>query len=285
MLLASASSTGNATEPPKAGTSLFNGKDLSGWDTYLGPKYDAAKKEFAGPHIGLNQDPHKVFTVEQVDGAPAIHISGEYWGGISTKEAYDNYHLRLEFKWGEKRYAPRAEAKRDSGLLYHATGPHAAEWFFWMKSQEMQIQEGDCGDYWGLGGALVEVTAAKAADAGAAERHAYVYTPGAPLLTFQRNLERGGHVKKANNDQTEKPRGQWNTLELFTVGSTSVHVVNGAVKMVLRNSSHIVDNRIEPLIKGKLQIQSEGAEVFYRNIRIQPIVEIPKALLPKSPPS
>lgn len=86
-------------------------------------------------------------------------------------------------------------------------------------------------------------------------------------------------------DQTEKPRGQWNTLELFTVGSTSVHVVNGAVKMVLRNSSHIVDNRIEPLTKGKLQIQSEGAEVFYRNIRIQPIVEIPKALLPKSPPS
>jgi hypothetical protein len=32
---------------------LFNGKDLSGWDTYVGPLYDTTKKKFDGEPVGL----------------------------------------------------------------------------------------------------------------------------------------------------------------------------------------------------------------------------------------
>ncbi len=48
------------------------------------------------------------------------HISGEIFGGISTKEEFENYHLKMEFKWGEKRYEPRLNKRRDSGIHYHA---------------------------------------------------------------------------------------------------------------------------------------------------------------------
>lgn len=252
--------------------SLFNGKDLLSWDTYIGPPYVVNKKDFVGEPLGLNNDPTGVFTVVEEDGAPALRISGEFFGGISTKEEYQNYHLTLEFKWGDERYIPRESSKRDSGLLYHAVGPHAAGWFFWMRSIELQIQEGDCGDYWSLAGSVLDIAAKKEGDE-------FVYDAKSPKLNFSHLSENGGHVKKANNTFSEKPHGQWNTIELYTVGNTSVHVVNSVPKMVLNNTRQIDNGKERPLVKGKIQLQSEGAEIFYRNIKIEKIDSIPKALL------
>src|SRR5687767_7108335 len=73
--------------------SLFNGKDLGGWDTWLGKPHDG--KEI----IGLNKDPQGVYSVTEVDGKPAVRISGEVWGAITSKKEYSNYHFKLEFKW------------------------------------------------------------------------------------------------------------------------------------------------------------------------------------------
>jgi hypothetical protein len=119
------------------GTSLFNGKDLTGWDVYIGPAYDTLTKQFAGEPLGLNNDPLKVFSVVSEDGKPAMRVSGERFGGISTVKEYKNYHLRLEFKWGTLKWHPKRNAKRDSGLLYHAVGEHGADGRFWMRSQEI----------------------------------------------------------------------------------------------------------------------------------------------------
>jgi len=90
--------------------------------------------------------------------------------------------------------------------------------------------------------------------------------------------ESGGNriVKSPDN---EKPTGEWNTIELYTVGQTSVHMVNGKVNLILTGSRHKVGDKEVPLTRGKIQIQSEGAEVYYRNISIRPISEIPAELL------
>ena len=61
---------------------LFDGKDLKGWDTYLGPLVNPANQQFAGTPLGLNNDPNKVFTVVKENEGPAIRISGENFGGI-----------------------------------------------------------------------------------------------------------------------------------------------------------------------------------------------------------
>lgn len=251
--------------------SIFNGRDLRGWDVYIGPLYDSVKKDFAGDPIGLNKDPNQVFTVVQEDGKPAIRISGENFGGISTQEEFSNYHLRLEFKWGKLKWNPKRNAKRDSGILYHAVGPHAADWLFWMRSQEFQIQEGDCGDYWGCGGAFADIPATKQGE------NKFIYAADAPLLTFRDKGPNGRNcIKRAD---TEKPSGEWNTIDLYCVGDTSVHMVNGKVVMVLYKLRQPENNGDKPLTKGKIQIQSEGAEVFYRNLEVEEISGLPKKFM------
>lgn len=77
----------------------------------------------------------------------------------------------------------------------------------------------------------------------------------------------------------EKPSGEWNVVEFLCVGQTSVHVVNGKVNMVLTGLRHKVGNHEVPLTKGRIQIQSESAEIYWRRIEVRPIPEIPKRLL------
>lgn len=253
------------------GQSLFNGKDLSGWDTYVGPAYDTILKKFDGNPVGLNRDPDRVFSVVNENGKPAIRISGEKFGGISTQQSFENYHLRLEFKWGKQKWHPKRNAKRDSGLLYHAVGPHGADGGFWMRSQEFQIQEGDCGDYWGVAGGIADVPAIQQSE------KRFVYTPGSPLLTFSEKGQNGRNCIKYPD--AEKPSGEWNIIDLYCFGDTSVHVVNGTVTMVLYRSRQAEGDREIPLKKGKIQLQSEGAELFYRNLSLEEITAFPRKLL------
>lgn len=245
---------------------LFNGQDLSGWDTYLGPAYDSIQSRFDSTLTeGLNNDPKGVFQVVQEDGSPAIRISGEGFGGISTFDEYENYHLRMEFKWGDQRFHPRKQSKRDSGILYHAVGPQGAGYGNWMRSQEFQVQEGDCGDYWSIDNSIIDIPAA------GTEPEKFVYDPSAALRAFSYTSEYGKRCIK--NPDAEKASGEWNTVDIYCFGSNSIHVINGTVVMKLHNSRHLVDGKEVPLNKGKIQIQTEGAEVYYRNIQLEPITE------------
>ncbi len=257
----------SAQPSPKPGQwqTLFNGTDLTGWETYLDSPYTADKSVKAAP-IGLNNDPNHVFSVVTTDGKPALRISGETFGGINTLADFENYHLRLEFKWGTQQWAPKLGQPRDSGLLYHSVGAHGTP-MLWMESFEYQIQEGDCGDYWGVMEVVTDIPARKN------EKGKYVYQPGAPLVTFQDKTPNGRSCLKYPNP--EKPSGQWNVVELYCVGDTCLHVLNGTVNMMLTHTRHLVDGQSKPLTKGKIQLQSEGAEVFYRNIQVQPISRLP----------
>lgn len=245
----------------KGWTELFNGKDLTHWDTWLGRPYKG--KDI----VGLNKDPQKVYTVVEADGKPAIRVSGEIWGALTSKKEYENYHFSVEFKWGEKRWPPREKTVRDSGLLYHCVGPHGAQGTFWMRSQELQIQEHDCGDYWSVAGAIVDVEGYRKGGKGP-----IIYKKGGEKFTVPSKGTGSRIVKHPDN---EKKTGEWNTIELLAVGQTSVHVVNGKVVMILTGSRQRVGDKEVPLTRGKLQLQSESAEVYYRNIRIRPLEKIP----------
>jgi len=77
---------------------------------------------------------------------------------------------------------------------------------------------------------------------------------------------------------SENPTGEWNTADLYCHGDTSIHVVNGKVMMILYHNKQIDDGQESPLTKGKIQIQSEGSEVYYKQIKIQPIDRLPAEL-------
>ena len=247
---------------------LFNGKDLTGWDIWIGPPLDDAGKMLSKTPVGLNNDPNHVFTVVEHEGEKVIRISGENWGGISTKEEYENFHLQLKFKWGSLKWGQKKNKKRDSGLLYFAVGAHGADYGAWMRSQEFQIQEGDCGDYWGVAGGMEDIPVIKKSDS------EYVYSSTGQIYNFAATSNVGRHCIKQGD--AEKPSGEWNVLDLYCHGDTSIHVINGKVMMVLFHSQQSDNAKVSPLKKGKLQIQSEGAEVFYKEIRIKSLDKVPR---------
>ena len=251
---------------------LFNGKNLNGWNSYLNYETDSLGKPLSSRPIGLNKDPHKVFSVVSEDDQPAIRVSGKIWGALATQNEFSNYHLQLQFKWGSSdTWGVKRGKKKDSGLLYHGIGEFGENKEPWLKSQEFQIEEGNTGDYWGVAGAGIEINVTNTGDRN------YIFDPTGVATIFSKSSPIGRYCKKRFD--AEYASGEWNTLDLYCLEGVSVHVVNKKTVMVLRNSFHEEDGVKKPLISGKLQLQSEGAELFFRNIRIKPISKIPPEIL------
>jgi hypothetical protein len=231
---------------------LFNGKDFTGWEFYPG------------------NDTLNLFSIVETDGAPAIRISGQINGSLATVKEYGNYHLRLETKWGEQKYASR----RNSGLLYHGVGAFGAGLGVWKTSHECQLMENDFGDSYRMGATFCDITASFDSETGM-----YIFDPSASPVCFGHgDLAPAGTICK-RNPINENPIGEWNKIELLCYEGTNVHVINGKVNMINTNSRLIEDGKEIPLIKGVIQLQSEGAEIFFRNIEIRPVEKIPDEYL------
>jgi hypothetical protein len=159
-----------------------------------------------------------------------ICIAGKKFGYISTEKSYSNYYLKAEFRWGEKKYPPREKDKRDSGILYNFNESNPDK--VWPASFECQVQEDDCGDYWCV---------------------------GTTIDSPNQSESKWGmkHILRTQN--FEKPTGEWNTIEIISNGNQSEHYVNGHLVNCGTNAS---------VSKGKILLQSEGSEVYYRNIEI-----------------
>lgn len=192
-----------------------------------------------------------------------LHILGipntsqtEAFGIISTEDNYRNYHLSLEYQWGIEKFAPRANAVRDSGLLYHVPEPDESS-SAWPDSVETQIQEFDTGDFfflWGNGRTAGTVTTASGSN---------TYQPGGNV-----NVDTSSRIVKS---QTVDSLTGWNSVEVIIEHDEVTVVVNGIV--VNRASDMKIDDNggmLIPLTEGKIQIQAEGAEVYYRNIQFKP---------------
>jgi hypothetical protein len=229
----------------------FNGKDLAGFYTYTN------KNKLA--------DPQQVFTVK--DGV--IVISGEDFGAITTKENYKNYHLVTEWRWGPRTFAPRKDKSRDSGILLHCVGEDGAVGGHWMESQECQIIEGGCGDFIMVAGKNKPSLTCKVRKEG----NAMIFDPvkGEEVTRNSGRYDWWGRDPKwkdvlgfRGEKDVEAPFGEWNRMEVVCDGDTITNIVNGYVVNVGTKSSHT---------EGKLQFQSEGAEIHFRKIEIRPLIK------------
>jgi hypothetical protein len=231
---------------------LFNSQNLEGWYTFL-------------QHSGKNHDPKNVFTVK--DGM--IRISGEEWGCITTNEEYENYRLVTEFKWGEKTFEPRINNARDCGILLHSKGEDGASSGIWMHSIECQIIEGGTGDIIVVGDGTENFSVTCTVD-DEKQGNSYVYKPGGKKVTVN-----SGRINWLNRDpewkdvldfrgekDVENSVGKWNTLECIAEGDNLTFILNGIVVNEATN--------VRPQ-KGKIQIQSEAAEIFFRRIELFPL--------------
>jgi hypothetical protein len=212
---------------------LFDGQDLRGFDTFL-------KKD------GLNSAPQHVFTVQ--DGV--LHVSGTEMGYVITKRSFHHFYLRTEFKWGEGTFGERAGKARDSGILYNVQGPQKV----WPRSIEFQITEGGTGDFWLTDGAALT------------GRHGKRVTgpPGSALEIphFEAGPLQNVTGFRNPSGELEKPLGEWNVLELVVDGQHVKQYVNG--QLANEGTDPFPDN-------GKLLFQSEGAEVYFRDMKLYPL--------------
>ncbi|MDH5474835.1 MAG: DUF1080 domain-containing protein [Cyclobacteriaceae bacterium] len=232
--------------------SLFNGKNLDGWYTFL-------------QHRGRDNDPKKVFTVSE----GMIRISGEEWGCITSEKEYENYSIVVEFKWGEVTHAPRLDNARDCGLLLHSQGEDGNSQGIWMNSIECQIIEGGTGDFIVVGDGTdkFQITSTVASEK---QGGSYVFQPqGTPVTVQKTRVNWFGRAPewedtlgfRGEND-IEKPVGEWNTLKCI--------VVDGKFSIFLNDTLVNEATNVRPN-KGRIQIQSEGAEIFFRKVELTPL--------------
>lgn len=272
--------TAFADKTGKDGWAYLFDKDMTQWTTYLGiPRAETPvtgiPKDEKGNYthaVGFNKDERGVFTTSVVDGEPVLHVSGEIYGSVHTKQEFENYHLVVQFKWGTQKWPPRLTEPLDTGILYHVVGDHGVDyWKAWALSQEFQIMEHSVGDWWQIAGSQIDIRCAIATG-----ETVPMYNPKMPLLSYGPG---GAGITCLRGKDAEKPKGEWNTLELITVGDKSLHIVNGQVVMALSNSRYTQDGKVTPLTKGKILLQSEAGEAFFKGVKIKSIKGIPAEYL------
>ncbi len=248
----------NSCETEKPWQPLFNGENLDNWDKYLGTPL----KGFDSLAQVATID--KVFSVVEENGEKLIRISGEINGSLATRDTFANYHLQLVFKWGDEVYTTR-----NSGLLHHSFGEFGEALGTWMTNIECQLMHERMGDTYLMNNTYCETSVVEV-------ENGFKYSKEGEVKKFGKEYN-GQGIKKAVD--AEKPIGEWNTIDLYTVGRTTVHVVNGQVTMVNNSTGKVEDGQVIPISSGKIQLQSEGGELFVKTFQIKPIKEIPEELL------
>lgn len=232
---------------------LFNGRNLDGWYTFLSQSGRTADhRNFVRVHDRMIH----VLDQEPTEASPQS-------GYFCTEKEYSHYHLRVEYKWGERRFPPRSIWKRDNGILYHITAPDRV----WPLCMEFQIQETDVGDTIGVGARFVPGAGEGLGPPGLAT------WPNPPARLADPNFQ-PPKVSRLPRTGDFENRDGWNVLELIVMGDKSAHLVNGRlVASAFNIERRSPDDREKyvPLNTGRIGLEVEYAETFFRRIDIRPL--------------
>ena len=216
------------------------------------------------------EDPEKVFTAE----GRTLKVSGADMGCVTTRDAYRDYKLTLEFRYVDNDVQLNKTAARDGGILFHSTGRDGVFGNgIWMSSFEYNIIQGASGD-------LIVVGSKKEcpgvyrckgnvdlATKGKSSQH---WDPKGPEV----EIVDSGRIRRPDVDlewknlktqalsPNENPVGEWNKAEVVCRGNTAEFYFNGMKTGEYRD--------LHPAA-GRIQLQSEGFGIEYRNIVLSPI--------------
>ncbi|MFM6932111.1 MAG: DUF1080 domain-containing protein [Novosphingobium sp.] len=236
--------------PRPAWRPLFNGRNLDGWSIF---------EQGVG-----NSDPHGAIAVKQ----GMLHLLGPGFSGpdassfghIATIGEYANFHLRMEFRFGERRFAPRLLQRRNSGLLYHMASDRDR---LFPDCVEFQFEEGDIGD-----AIMVNTRSLQGPQLGGTPLWPN-YFPGLPT-EYAQPTTGGGIARQWHRHSGAYERlDSWNTIDLYAFGDQAAHLVNGRIVNTL---FRMVGRDGAPLTRGRIALEFEAAEVFMRNVMIRDLL-------------
>lgn len=175
----------------------------------------------------------------------------------------------MDWKWGGGTCPPRVDNARDSGVLVHSVGEDGGYSKTWMHSIECQIIEGGAGDFIvvGDGSDNFAITSPVKKEI---QGSSHVYDPkGDPVTIHSGRINWWGRdpdwadVKDFRGKQdVQKPVGEWNHYEIIVDGPKIALRLNGVKVNECMNAKPS---------KGRIQLQSEGAEILFRRVDLIPL--------------
>ncbi len=191
-------------------------------------------------------------------------------GYIATEKEYGNYHLRFQYRWGAKKFEPRYKLKRDAGLYYHITGPDQV----WPRALQYQVEQTNVGDLITLYGMQLDTTidpktrSEKMPTFLGGEQGGEAYVEGGQGLAYVKHLA------------GEFERDGWNASEIIARGDTTTHILNGQV-VAKGTGIRLVDPEQKgaprPVTRGRIALEIEAAEIYFRSVEIRLLDEVPGA--------
>lgn len=200
-----------------------------------------------------------------------LHISGVGAGYVATKTAYRDYRLTVEYKWGKK--TDGSKYVRNSGVLVNAVGPDGGARGVWMTSIECQLAQGCEGDIIVIRGkdnAGKTIPATVTSNVRIANDKKTRWDPkGKPQKYRGRQFWWSKHQPffkefrdtRGKND-VASPLGKWTKVEIICRKDTITIKING------ETVNRVYD--VHPA-GGKILLQNEGNEIYFRNLVIAPL--------------
>lgn len=211
-----------------------------------------------------------------------LQVTGKGFGYFRTKKSYKNYHLVMEYKWGEKTWSKREDRARDCGLLLHSHGPDGSFGGSWIPCIQAQMLEGSMGDINVLQGKTkdgklvsTQLTCEVAKDAKGGLRwkkggEAITVPPKGKSVQSIRWKDRDPNWKDVKGFRGAKdvdhPVGKWNRMEVICD--------NGSYKILL-NGTLVNEGRDATPAAGFIGVQNEWAECFIRKLELWPLGKFP----------
>jgi 3-keto-disaccharide hydrolase len=121
----------------------------------------------------------------------------------------------------------------NNGVLVHVTDPAVLD--IWPRSHEIQLNNGHAGDIWVIGTTL-------------------------EIPQPEGRIKGRRHINTI--DDAEKPLGEWNKMRIVCAGDELTIYINDKQANYASKLSQT---------KGAIALQSEGAEIEYRNIVLKPL--------------
>jgi hypothetical protein len=239
-------------------TALFNGKNLSNFDI--------------------------AYASQPVDGRPASALF-EVKGGVihtypgqqagstqpsayfQTRDEHSDYVLHLEYRWGDKKFAPRMARLKDAGIIFHVYENVEKNW---PHGIEYQIEDKNVGDLWIISAKADVATQTPPRPQGPdpLQDSSPIYAPGGQMTTYG---DHNKYVRIRRSAAFENPG--WNSVDVVVRGDSAVYLINGHVNMRVTRMKKWDRGAWQKLDRGKILFQAEYAEISYRNIKIRPVQE------------
>ena len=153
-----------------------------------------------------------------------IRCTGKPFGYLMTQQSYADFKLHVEYRWYE------SAEQMNSGVFVLKTGPDT---FFLPKAIEAQLKKDNAGDF--------------------------VLLSQATLNGLENPKNKRVEKKGATS---EKPQGEWNSVDVVVKGNTVTVTVNG----VLQN-----EGKDAYTDAGQICLQSEGGPIEFRNVTVEPL--------------